>query len=202
MWWSSRRGCMDMALSQAPFAYSDPQLTLTWKASITSLSSQSNITTIEISVQVECNTVKGAHVLKLQNVLQYVHSLSLQGSMQLIGSCFVELNIMQCKHNVPWHQRLFGSSCLKALCLIMWLSREAFISNAEGLCSSLAGYGGSYFTPPFIGPLALNFDTAGMREPSNGLARDEVAWVHLYNQTLQLVNDKLKDQGLPLISKV
>ena len=62
-----------------------------------------------------------------------------------------------------------------------------------------AGYGGAYFSPPWIGPLAINLDHAGMREPSNGLARNERAQKELYEQTLRIVNNKLVERGLPKI---
>ena len=65
--------------------------------------------------------------------------------------------------------------------------------------SSFAGYGGSYFSPPWIGPLAINLDHAGMREPQNGLARNERAHRELYDQTLRIVNNKLVERGLPKI---
>lgn len=67
---------------------------------------------------------------------------------------------------------------------------------------NVSGYGGSYFSPPWISLLALQSDNAGMREPSNSLARDEVAWTHLYKQTLQIVNQKLQSQGLPAIQAI
>jgi hypothetical protein len=35
-----------------------------------------------------------------------------------------------------------------------------------------------------------------MREPGNSLARDEAAWERLYNQTMLIVNGKLKEKGL------
>ena len=66
----------------------------------------------------------------------------------------------------------------------------------------LAGYGGAYFSPPWISLLALQSDNAGMREPSNSLARDQVAWTHLYKQTLQIVNQKLQSKGLPAVHAI
>ena len=38
-----------------------------------------------------------------------------------------------------------------------------------------------------------------MREPSNGLARNEGAQRELYDQTLRIVNNKLTERGLPKI---
>lgn len=65
-----------------------------------------------------------------------------------------------------------------------------------------AGYGGSYFSPPWLWILAINLDHAGMREPGNSLARDEAAWARLYNQTMLIVNHKLNEIGLPSIESV
>ena len=62
-----------------------------------------------------------------------------------------------------------------------------------------AGYGGSYFSPPWLWLLALNFDHAAMREPGNSLARDEAAWARLYDKTLDIVNKRLIERGLPTI---
>ena len=78
------------------------------------------------------------------------------------------------------------------------------------ICTSLlleeeefaAGYGGSYFSPPWLWLLALQIDNAGMREPGNSLAQDQVAWVQLYRQTLQIVNQKLEEKGLDLIKSI
>ncbi|BDA51111.1 Retinol dehydrogenase 12 [Coccomyxa sp. Obi] len=67
---------------------------------------------------------------------------------------------------------------------------------------TVTGYGGSYFSPPWLWILALNFDHAGMREPGNSLARDEAAWARLYNQTLLIVNHKLQEKGLGSIEPI
>ena len=69
----------------------------------------------------------------------------------------------------------------------------------HGYC---AGYGGAYFSPPWLWLLAINLDHAGMREPGNSLARDEAAWARLYNQTLLIVNSKLAEKGLGSIEAV
>lgn len=65
-----------------------------------------------------------------------------------------------------------------------------------------AGQGGSYFSPPWLGLLAIHVDHAGKREPSNALARDERAWARLYGQTLDIVNRKLAERDLPAIKAV
>ena len=67
---------------------------------------------------------------------------------------------------------------------------------------SHAGYGGSYFSPPWLWLLALNFDHAAMREPGNSYARDEAAWERLYQKTLDIVNKRLIERGLPQIKAV
>ena len=69
--------------------------------------------------------------------------------------------------------------------------------NAITACS--AGYGGSYFSPPWLWLLALNFDHAAMREPGNSYAKDEAAWDRLYTKTLDIVNNGLIERGLPTI---
>ena len=66
----------------------------------------------------------------------------------------------------------------------------------------LAGYGGSYFSPPWLWLLALNFDHAAIREPGNSYARDEAAWARLYQKTLDIVNKRLIERGLPTIEAV
>ena len=58
------------------------------------------------------------------------------------------------------------------------------------------GYGGSYFSPPWLGLIAINLDHAGMREPGNGLARDEPAMARLYERTMEIVNKKLAEKNL------
>ena len=80
--------------------------------------------------------------------------------------------------------------------LVRFAQVEAKSSRAEGR----AGWGGSYFSPPWIWLLALKFDHAGMREPGNSLARDEDAWRTLYDMTLRIVNDKLAEKGLDKIA--
>ena len=67
------------------------------------------------------------------------------------------------------------------------------------MCMVLAGYGGSYFSPPWLWILAINLDHAAMREPGNSLARNERAQAELYEQTLRIVNNKLVERGLPKI---
>ena len=64
-----------------------------------------------------------------------------------------------------------------------------------------AGYGGSYFSPPWISILAIHLDHAGMREPANSLARDKAAWARLYGETLQIVNAKLAEKKLGRIGQ-
>ncbi len=59
-----------------------------------------------------------------------------------------------------------------------------------------SGYGGSYFSPPWLWVLAINLDHAGMREPGNGLVRDEAAMTRLYERTLDIVNKKLAEKNL------
>jgi dehydrogenase/reductase SDR family protein X len=63
----------------------------------------------------------------------------------------------------------------------------------------VTGYGGSYFSPPWLWLLALQSDNASMREPTNSLARDVAAWGELYSRTLKIVNQKLEEQGLDKI---
>lgn len=88
--------------------------------------------------------------------------------------------------------KIYGQSAERAsLCL----QRPATDPN-------VTGFGGSYFSPPWIWLLALQSDNAGMREPSNSLARDEIAWSHLYKRTLQIVNQKLEEKGLGQIKPV
>ncbi|CAL5228139.1 g11218 [Coccomyxa viridis] len=67
---------------------------------------------------------------------------------------------------------------------------------------TVEGYGGSYFSPPWLWLLALNFDHAAMREPGNSYARDEAAWERLYQKTLDIVNKRLIERGLPQIEAV
>lgn len=66
----------------------------------------------------------------------------------------------------------------------------------------VAGFGGAYFSPPWLWMLSLQLDNAGMREPGNSLARDQGAWARLYNETLDIVNRKLEDQGLDPIEAI
>lgn len=64
------------------------------------------------------------------------------------------------------------------------------------------GRGGSYFSPPFVYVLPFHINQAGSREPNNVYARDEKAWKRLYEETLQIVNKRAKEKGLPTISAV
>jgi NAD(P)-dependent dehydrogenase (short-subunit alcohol dehydrogenase family) len=75
-------------------------------------------------------------------------------------------------------------------------ARAALCLQRPATDPNVTGYGGSYFSPPWLWLLALQTDNAGMREPGNSLARDEIAWNHLYKQTLQIVNQKLAEKGL------
>lgn len=77
---------------------------------------------------------------------------------------------------------------------------QDFITSAEGIYTFVAaGRGGSYFSPPWIGLMAIHVDHGGLREPSNSLARDEQAWSKLYLRTIDIVNTKLAAQRLPEI---
>ena len=67
------------------------------------------------------------------------------------------------------------------------------------LTIGVAGYGGAYFSCPWLSMLAVHCDHAGMREPSNILARDRPAWERLYRQTLEIVNGRLSEKGLAAI---
>lgn len=68
-------------------------------------------------------------------------------------------------------------------------------------CACL-GYGGAYFSPPWLYMLSIQLDNAGMREPGNNLARDEGAWAQLYDRTLDIVNQKLREKGLEEIEAI
>jgi len=86
-------------------------------------------------------------------------------------------------------------------CVIKWetglkvnrdLLKQLHANNGLGH----SGYGGSYFSPPWLWVLAINLDHAGMREPGNGLVRDEAAMTRLYERTLDIVNKKLAEKNL------
>jgi hypothetical protein len=104
---------------------------------------------------------------------------------------------------IPRHC-LFVINLTSKTALLLPMRSPSSISGGTDskLHTCLAGFGGSYFSPPWIWLLALQSDNAGMREPSNSLARDEIAWSHLYKRTLQIVNQKLEEKGLGQIKPV
>jgi len=65
-----------------------------------------------------------------------------------------------------------------------------------------AGYGGSYFSPPWNLLLPLQTDNASMQESSNSLAQEESAWCDLYRRTVLIVNQNLEEKGLDKIEAV
>ena len=77
-----------------------------------------------------------------------------------------------------------------------WFLFTLLCFYVHGDVRKCAGYGGSYFSPPWIGLLAINLDHAGMREPSNGLTRDDAAMARLYERTMDIVNKKLAEKNL------
>jgi NAD(P)-dependent dehydrogenase (short-subunit alcohol dehydrogenase family) len=99
----------------------------------------------------------------------------------------------------------------KASTVLMWLGQFTYGIGAGRGClpllraatdPSLKGRGGSYFSPPFVYVLPFHINQAGSREPNNVYARDEKAWKRLYEETLQIVNKRAKEKGLPTISAV
>lgn len=64
---------------------------------------------------------------------------------------------------------------------------------------TIKGQGGAFFSPPTIGLVPIHIDNAGMREPWNGLARDQDSWRRLYEQTVEVVNEKARAKGLRAI---
>ncbi|KAK9839194.1 hypothetical protein WJX81_000665 [Elliptochloris bilobata] len=74
--------------------------------------------------------------------------------------------------------------------------RASFCLQRPSSDPSVTGYGGSYFSPPWLWLAAINLDHAGMREPGNSLARDEPAMARLYDKTIEIVNKKLAEKNL------
>ncbi|KAK9815820.1 hypothetical protein WJX72_010208 [[Myrmecia] bisecta] len=76
---------------------------------------------------------------------------------------------------------------------------------------SLQGKGGSYYGPPFVYLAAIHIPfvtgwNTGQREPGNVYTRDQVAWKHLYDETTNLINGKLKEKNiaspLPVVDQI
>ena len=65
-----------------------------------------------------------------------------------------------------------------------------------------AGYGGSYFSSPYLTLLPIHVDHAGFQEPINPLARDEAEWKRLYDESLKIVNKTLQSRSLNTIAGV
>ena len=66
----------------------------------------------------------------------------------------------------------------------------------------LQGYGGSYFSSPYLTMLPIHVDHAAFQEPINDLARDEEAWKRLYDESLKLVNATLQSKGMDTIQGI
>ena len=75
-----------------------------------------------------------------------------------------------------------------------------------GFCAAAdhvpAGYGGSYFSSPYLTLLPIHVDHAGFLEPINPLARDEAEWKRLYDESLKIVNETLQSRSLNTITGV
>ena len=65
-----------------------------------------------------------------------------------------------------------------------------------------AGRGGQYFSPPYLSVLTFHINNAGRFFPYHKSSRNEEHWKRLYDRTLDIVNGKLKEKNLPVISAV
>ena len=68
------------------------------------------------------------------------------------------------------------------------------------LCCADAGRGGQYFSPPYLSVLTFHINNAGRFFPYHKSGRNEGDWKRLYDQTLDIVNRKLKEKSLPTIT--
>lgn len=66
----------------------------------------------------------------------------------------------------------------------------------------LIGRGGQYFSPPYLSLLTFHLNNAGRFFPYHKSSRNEEHWKRLYDRTLDIVNGKLKEKNLPVISAV
>ena len=67
-------------------------------------------------------------------------------------------------------------------------------------CAWPAGRGGQYFSPPYLSVVTFHLNNAGRFFPYHKSSRNEGDWKRLYEQTLDIVNGKLKEKKLPTIS--
>ena len=115
-----------------------------------------------------------------------------------------EVPRMACMHGrVPDRLSWLCLLVLEVDCVGLNVHSSDDVSDVVQVCYVWhAGYGGSYFSPPWLWLLALNFDHAAMREPGSSYARDEAAWERLYQKTLDIVNKRLIERGMPTIEAV
>lgn len=63
-----------------------------------------------------------------------------------------------------------------------------------------AGRGGQYFSPVYLSVLTFHINNAGRFFPYHKSSRNEGDMKRLYDQTLDIVNHKLKEKSLPAIT--
>ncbi|KAL3144912.1 hypothetical protein ABBQ32_003421 [Trebouxia sp. C0010 RCD-2024] len=67
---------------------------------------------------------------------------------------------------------------------------------------NLRGRGGQYFSPPYLSVVTFHLNNAGRFFPYHKSSRNEGDWKRLYDQSLDIVNRKLKEKSLPAIKAV
>ena len=82
------------------------------------------------------------------------------------------------------------------------VSMDALFCCLQICCGHGAGRGGQYFSPPYLSLLTVHLNNAGRFFPYHKSSRNEEHWKRLYDRTLDIVNGKLKEKNLPVISAV
>ncbi len=101
---------------------------------------------------------------------------------------------------------LLSYTCISMILLDHWRSDTCSQGCTNKLssffCSHGAGRGGQYFSPPYLSVLTFHINNAGRFYPYHKSSRNEEHWKRLYDKTLDIVNNKLKEKNLPVISAV